>query len=75
MEDLIWLIVPLTFFWVTTRLFERITRIKNRGVFVVATVFSIFEYLFFHPTCGCIGINQIIGAMMLAIPFNLIVFS
>jgi hypothetical protein len=75
MEVATWLIVPLMFFWVTSQLFRRTTRAKVVWPFVVAVVLSILGYLFVRPTCGCIGIDQIGGALMLAIPFNLVVFS
>jgi hypothetical protein len=76
MEEVVWLIVPLVFLPITFLLFKFVTNGKKvLWPFIVAALVSVAIYFFVRPTCGCIGIDQIFGALTLAVPFNFLVFS
>ena len=74
MEAGIWIVVPLIFAGLASWLFKLLTKTKKVWPFVVLAVVSVFGYLYIEPTCGCIGIDQILGALLLAVPLNLILF-
>lgn len=74
MEETVWLIVPIIFFGIASWIFKLATRAKELWPFVVAAAISTLGYLYFRPTCGCIGVDQIVGALILAIPFNFLLF-
>ncbi|QLQ33443.1 MAG: hypothetical protein HZT40_19620 [Candidatus Thiothrix singaporensis] len=61
-------------FGVARLVFRQIVKAEKVWLFIGAVILSMWFYLFFRPTCGCIGIDQIMGALMLALPFNLVVF-
>mgnify|MGYP006952619955 CR=1 FL=1 len=74
MELMVWLIVPIIFFVIVSWIFKLVTRSKEQRPFIGATALSMLGYLYFRPTCGCIGVDQIVGAILLAIPFNFLLF-
>ena len=74
MEELVWLVIPHIFLGATSWLFWLTTKIKKVWPFVGVAVVSIIGFLFVRPTCCCIGIDQIFGALSLAIPFNVATF-
>ncbi len=74
MEELVWFVVPFIFFWIASWAFRSTTHSGKVGIFIGAGVLSVLMYLIVRPTCGCIGVDQITGALMLAVPFNFVEF-
>jgi hypothetical protein len=74
MEAAVWFVSPLIFVGATSWFFWLMTRVKMIWPFVGTAALSMLAYLFIKPTCGCIGIDQIFGALVLAASFNFAIF-
>jgi hypothetical protein len=74
LEHIIWVVIPVVFFGVTSRIFKLVTKNTKGWLFVFLVLVSITGYIVFRPRCASVEIDQIICTAKVAISFNFLLF-